>query len=137
MPRFDKWASRSDVSIDTIADLLEETSNDHGGGPVEGFCRSSSTRRVEWERSSDEIYSRTGQEQGGAMRWVDPRHKTLGFAAASGDAAFALATCRSIASRIPEKPVDACPWNLAASPVEDIDASASLPSREEMEDWLR
>ena len=39
MPPFDKWASPSDVSIDTIADLLQKTSNDHGGGPVEAFVQ--------------------------------------------------------------------------------------------------
>ena len=86
MPRFDEWASPSDVSIDTIADLLKKTSDDHGGGPVEGFHRSSSTRRLEWERSSEEAHFRTGREQGGALRWFDPRHKVLGFTAASGAA---------------------------------------------------
>ena len=137
MSGFDKWAGRSDVSIDTIANLLEKTSSDHGNGPVEGFHRSSNTRRLEWDRSSDEAVSRTGREQGGALRWIDPRHAALGFAAASGGAAAALATCRAIASKTPKKPVDACPWNVDASPVEDIDAATALPTLEEMEDWLR
>jgi len=137
MSTFDKWASRSDVSIDTIANLLEKTSSDHGGGPVEGFHRSSDTRRLEWDGSSEGAASRIGREQGGALRWIDPRHQALGFAAASGGAAVALATCRTIASEILQKPIDACPWNVEASPVEDVDASAGMPTHEEMEDWLR
>jgi hypothetical protein len=137
MSKFDKWADRPDASIDTIADLLKKTSNEHGGGPVENFYRSSTTRRLAWERSSEETCSRTGREQGGALRWIDPRKDALGFAAASGDAAAALATCRLIASKIQEKPVEACPWNVQAAAVEDIDATAELPSLEEMEAWLR
>ena len=137
MSKFDKWASLSDVSIDTIANLLEKTSSDHGNGPVEGFHRSASTRRLEWDGSSEEVVSRIGREQGGALRWIDPRHEALGFAAASGGPAVALATCRTIASKIPEKPVDECPWNVDALPVEDVDAAAGMPPLEEMEDWLR
>ncbi len=137
MSRFDEWAGRSDVSIDTIANLLEKISSDHGTGPVEGFHRSSSTRRVECDGSSGEVVSRIGREQGGALRWIDPRHEALGFAAASGGAAVALATCREIASKTPEKQVDACPWNIEALPVEDVDASTRMPALEEMEDWLR
>ena len=137
MPTSDNWATPSELSIETIVERLRETAKQHGEGPVEAFHRSSSSRRVEWERRNETMRSRVGLEQGGALRWIDPRHEVLGFAASSGAAGSAFATCLSIAAKTPTRPVIGCPWNLEASSAEDVDASASLPSLEEMEDWLR
>jgi len=137
MSQSDHWKTDSDVAVETVANLLEKTSNDHGAGPVEGFHRSSMSRRVTWDRSTGEVCSRTGVEQGGAVRWIDPRRDALGFAAASGGHQAAFETCRSIAAGVPPKPVNTCPWNAEAEAVEDVDVSTGSPSLEEMEDWLR
>jgi hypothetical protein len=137
MPHFDSWATSSGAAIDRIADLLQKTSRQHGDGLVEAFHRSSSSRRVEWDSASKKTRSRVGREQGGALRWIDPRREVLGFAASSGTARVAFETCLSIAAETPEKPVIGCPWNLEATAAEDLDALAGLPRLHEMEEWLR
>ncbi|NIM00603.1 MAG: hypothetical protein GTN89_06995 [Acidobacteria bacterium] len=137
MSGFDERKEGTGDSVETVADLLEKTSRDHGGGPVEYFHRSSRSLRLSWNCSSGEVDARRGTEEGGALRWLDPRRDCVGFAASSGDVLASLVACRTISAETPETPVDACPWNTAAEPIDDIDAPAKLPSPEEMELWLR
>jgi len=135
--QLDRWANPNAEPIDSAIRLLEEMSTDHGDGPTEAFHRSSASMRFERDSAGGASRCRLGREEGGALRWFDPRDGTLGFAAASGDARHSFDQCRVIATRIRGKPVERCPWNTDAAPVEDLETAARVPEAEEILDWLR
>ena len=137
MSASNSWDDNPAATTDEVAEMLQNVSSEHGRGPVEAFLRSSTVRKIELDGSTGDAVSSVGREQGGALRWVDPRDETSGFAAASGDGVPSLARCRSIANRTPGRPLSGCPWNEAADPGEDADWAHGIPEIEEMDAWLR
>lgn len=122
-------------SVENMKRNAASLASDHGNGAVEIFQRSSWTRRVQRD-GRGEIRTRTGIETGGAARWFDPRLRTVGFTAASGEAGMSGPTCRRLARRVPGTPVDAPPWNTSATPVVDADECRDLPEVAALDAWL-
>ncbi len=137
MSGFSESKRASGDPVMTVDDLLEKTSRDHGGGPVEYFHRCSRSVRVEWDRATDRVAARCGTEEGGALRWLDPRRESGGFVAASGDVVASLTACRAIGRGAPETSIGAVPWNPSAEATEDLDTPHGVPRIEELEHWLR
>lgn len=136
MSAVDGWTIGHRPSIDDVVSMLAITSSDHGGGPVEAFLRSSTLRKVELDGTTGKTIDRLGREQGGALRWVDERSGTSGFAAASGEAVRALAACRVMAPTAAGKTIDRCPWNVNPASLEDHDLHCVVPGTAELCDWL-
>jgi hypothetical protein len=133
----DSWGDEPVMSLDAAGAMLKNASSDHGDGPVEAFLRCSTVRKIEFDATTGETRSRIGRENGGALRWVDPRDGASGFAAASGAGHRALARCRSIARRSPGRPVATTPWNEVARSGLDADRARQAPDTGEMTTWLR
>ncbi len=136
MSAVDGWTIGHRPSIDEVVSMLAITSSDHGGGPVEAFLRSSTLRKVELDGTTGKTIDRLGREQGGALRWVDARTGTSGFAAASGEGVRALAACRVMAPTAAGKTIDPCPWNVNPASLEDHDLHCVVPGTAELCDWL-
>ena len=137
MSAMDSWDDEPTIDLDAVAETLKKVSLDHGDGPVEAFLRCSTVKKFELDAKTGETRSRVGREQGGALRWVDSRDSTSGFAAASGEGDRALGRCRSISRRTPGRTVSTCPWNRVSQPANDIDPVRGVPEIEEMGSWLR
>lgn len=136
MSAMGSWTIEPRDPIEELTPILENISTDHARGAVEAFLRCSTLRKVELDGRTGVTRARVGREQGGALRWVDPRDGSVGFAAASGRGVRSLNRCRRIAQTTPTSPAQRCPWNETASRIQDIDSVDAPPTEEELRTWL-